>query len=361
MNAIIFYVLIDEEIEDFNIIIKSLKDIKKHNFDAIYLEYRGITLNINDPKVIRAVSFLIKEAKKLQIKVILGVGLNLIHNIIRNELPEAFLYTVTPYSVKLKKGEFSFETKFSGSTIMLPGSTGEVLGYSIEKSWIIHKINNRLVRTLDVTDRFKYKIDVEGGGCLMTREDEPIFMKFTGRIKDCTDDGELFVLIKGNRFISGIDLTNIKLHKIYKNFLNIYSGYKLDGIACDEPGFSYCFAFGNARPISDNIYYIFKKRFGYSLKDNLLSLYFDIVGKKSYLVRYHYYLLLSDGLSNMERYLKKESKKVFGKDILIGIHRTMHEENSDDLYWGSIDYFKHNKGTSDGFTDSVFHREDSML
>ena len=38
----------------------------------------------------------------------------------------------------------------------------------------------------------------------------------------------------------------------------------------------------------------------------------------------------------------------------LGIHRTMHEETSDDFLIGCVDYFRHNRRTRPAFTDSVF-------
>jgi len=99
------------------------------------------------------------------------------------------------------------------------------------------------------------------------------------------------------------------------------------------------------------LYEAFFKRFGYDLRGRLFELW-EGDGQ----VRLDFAELLESRLEWLETEFKRRLPGRF-----VGIHRTMHEELADDFRIGCSDYFRHKRGTSAGFTDSIFEREDSMV
>ncbi len=136
--------------------------------------------------------------------------------------------------------------------------------------------------------------------------------------------------------------------KIMFDLLDDYKEQNIhfDGFWWDEPG--YYFQFGQYA-ISDRIYKDFKKKYGYDLKENLLSLLLDLDDNSELQTRYDYFELLMDYVFGGQQRFWEKAEDLFGP-VRMGVHHTWHTL-PDNMYAGCADYWLGLKGVDGGYTD----------
>ena len=330
MRQMIFYAMTEAETFDPAISTRSLADIKAKGFDSIYLEFRNTRAPHRSPRFRQAVWHIGAEAKRLGLAVVLDSSLNHYAGEMLADHPELFTDKLEHRCVPVRGGLFTLEFPHSD-----PSARG------LEMAWLLPErkpVHCRLVSQAS-----------EGGGCAMTDVRGGAVTRQEWTVDGVTD-GELFVVTRQRFAYANRDLGHPALLPYVDQLCEFAAGLGVAGVVWDEPHFGFDFL-DDAYPVSDRLYDAFAKKFGYELRPRLIELWLGD-GK----VRLDFAELLESQLAWLEGEFKRRAPTPF-----VGIHRTMHEELSDDFRIGSADYFRHNRGTSAGFTDSVFEREDSMV
>lgn len=354
MERSIFYSMTERELFEPELSDRSLEDIRDKGFDAIYLEYRNTKCGFENPRFQRGVRLICRKADELGLKVFAHAHYRQINQTLIEECPEGFSDRIQPCYSQLINGRFTIRTY------------NENLHNRVEKCYLIERKKDNVIHSCtDITSLIvPGGIHTEGGGCQMTKG--PAFAVTEREIlAPEVPDGEVFVVVRYLYVYSSPDLSNPITRRYHDRMLEPFRDLPVQGFAMDEPHMGFDFFDRNSRVISDSLCGQFQRKYGYDLKDKLIHLWFDVEGEPSGLIRYHYSDLLEEALAADERvFMEKADALMKSKgipDYFLGIHRTMHEETSDDLYIGSADYFRHNRYTSSGFTDSVYERDDSMI
>jgi|GEM_PF-1403093 len=357
MKQMIFYSTTEAELFDRSITERSLADIQATGFDSIYLEFRNCKAQPSSPRFQNWLSYLCQCCNEMQLDIAMDAHPARILTHFEDLYPEAFTDPLRVEKVALSQGTFRLQT------------SGEPLHWSIEKAFWIEAMSDTCLRqVIDVTAKLQAtRLVSEGGGCAMTRQRSRAVTTREFQL-DGFPDGTLLIVSRERFLYKARDMGHPALLSALPQVLEVMvnSERPVAGFMWDEPHFGFAFFEGNGRAINDRLFDRFAERFGYRLEDRLVELWWDVEGKKSSLVRYHYAELLEEELAVLEARFQEETRKTSdqiadGKAGFLGMHRTMHEELSDDFFIGSVDYFRHNHFTSSGFTDSVFERDDSML
>lgn len=354
MERMIVYALTEREMFDLELLEKGLSDVKQKGFDSIHFEWRNTSCTFSHPRMQKAIRDFNRIARGMGLEVLTHANPIAIQSkAISDDLPELFTNPIEAVCSKLIDGEFTI------------ASRGEKLHCAIEKCYLVEKTSDfNLSKCTDITGQVKEISSLtEGGGCKMTKA-TALADTLTTYLVDGYDFGEVIAIVRYFYVYEGADLSNKLIMNCNSDILEMLSDMDTDGYVWDEPHFGFAFCTNNGRQISDNMYIKFAKIFQYELKDNLVSLWYDVEGTDSSLIRLHYAELMETALSELEMdFYNKAITQLAKKGIegVISSHRTMHEETSDDFYIGCVDYFRHNKATSGGFSDSVFEREDSMI
>ncbi len=123
-------------------------------------------------------------------------------------------------------------------------------------------------------------------------------------------------------------------------------GIAFDGFWWDEPG--YTLQFGQYA-ISDRIYADFQAKYGYDLKVKLHALLLPLDDASHLRVRHDYFQLVMDYVFGAERRFWQEGEKRFGR-LRMGIHHVWHSM-PDNIYHGSADYWRGLEAVDAGYTD----------
>lgn len=347
----IFYSVCEAELFEPSITRQGLEDIKSKGFDSIYLEYRNVKTPHGSPVFTKAIENICNICKELDIKI--GLDAHMISPS-HTHRPETYTDDLQFHHFDLQDGRFDWQTG------------GEFEHLQIEGAWIIEGQGQKLSRVTDVLDDVEFiSAHNTGGGCAMTevRGAMKCFRKY--RIKGQTS-GRLFLLARNKYRYSFRDLGHPNTKELLHESCDYWKQFDVEGYVWDEPHYGFAFFPNNGRPIHQRLYDEYQKQFGEDLKSNLIDLWYDVPHRNSALTRLQYAELLEQGTASLEEEFYNIAQKRFpalsGKKVPYhGIHRTMHEELSDDFFIGCVDYFRHGKFMSDGFTDSVFERDDSMV
>jgi hypothetical protein len=353
MRQMIFYAMTEAETIEPSLVRKSLEDIKSKGFDSIYLEFRNTTAPIHSPRFKAAVDRIYAECSRLQLRIVQDVNLNLLGTDILTKHPETFTDPLGRQEVRVKGGRFTLE---------IPG--GDSTARVLENAWMIGR-NGDLTQAEEVGGRCRLLDQFsEGGGCAMTQARGRATTLQHWQVEGVTD-GTLLVVLRDRFRYQHRDLGHPAFAEPIDWLCGFAAGRGVAGVVWDEPHFGFDFL-NDAYPVSERLCAEFAVRFGYDLRPRLIDLWLDVAGRDSGQVRLDFAELLESQLAVHENRLKE---KILGdpglgqgkSDFFIGIHRTMHEELSDDFRIGSVDYFRHNRGLTAGFTDSVFEREESVV
>lgn len=353
----IFYSTTEAELFDWDITERSMTDIKATGFDSVYLEYRNTKASRSNPRFQKWLTRYCQLCRNLEIEVAMDMHIKSISTHLHEYHPEVFTDPLQVQYVEVLEGNFTLKTE------------GEPLHWGIEKAYLItHASEIKLREAKDVTlDLTQTSIQIEGGGCAMTEVKGPSVSTRAFSLLGHSS-GELMLITRVRYTYADRDMGHPDLLDALPRILETMASQErpVRGFMWDEPHFGFAFFPKNGRAISDRLYERFEERFGYDLRSRLIELWWNLSGKDSSLVRLHYAELLEGELAALEARFVKETElfnqnSAGGHSGFLGMHRTMHEELSDDFFIGCSDYFRHNQFTSSGFTDSVFERDDSML
>lgn len=360
MRQMIFYAATEAELFDFAITEASLDDIRAKGFDSIYLEYRNTARCMTSSRMQTWLRRISRVAPEKGLRVVVDASMNLIDPEFRSVCPETYTDPLHHHRLRL-----------DGNACVRIETPGTVEHWTPERAWVVEWLGETRCRLLqDVTDVLEQvEVVTEGGGCAMTQSPGRAETWRTLRVPGCEESD--LVLVGRQRYKYGDRDLGHPVHLQWvERLLDRFEDVPCEGFVWDEPHHGYAFYFGDGRVVSDRLYDVFEKRFGTSLCDVLLHLWVDVEGEDAALTRYRYAELLETELSQLEdcfadrvnrRWDAPASTLEKRNRPFMGIHRTMHEELSDDFFIGSVDYFRHNRTLSAGFTDSVFERDDSMI
>ncbi len=353
MRQMLFYGLTEAEVFDPAISARSLADIKSKGFDSIYLEFRNTRAPFRSPRFRAAAARVCEEARRVGLDVALDASLNHCAGDMVADHPELFTDSLAHNRVPVREGRFTLEVGWGDpSTRVLENAW---LLRPQGASWQVEEVGSRC-RLLTQTS--------EGGGCAMTRQRGGAVTRQDWAL-DGVAAGELLVVVRQRFAYANRDLGH-PAQGVYLDRMCDFAGeHPVAGVVWDEPHFGFDFL-DDAYPVSERLYGVFAERFGYDLRTRLVDLWLDVAGRDSGKVRLDFAELLESQLALLEGDFKRRAlahPKLGGRNpgLMVGIHRTMHEELSDDFRIGSVDYFRHNQGLTAGCTDSVFEREDSMV
>lgn len=342
---VLFYAVTEAEIRHPESCRAAMKKIRAVGFDAVGLEFRNVKAPRESQRFQDRLEAIIREVRAAGLKLSLEVSANNLDTVLRAEVPEAFTDSLRCFRLPVCAGRVVLE---------LPGdlSTWEWVGaYTAEESAHGLRVGESLVWPEPCV------IIAEGGGCAMTRESKRAQLRLEWTVE--TDANLVLLAVRQRHALSFKDMGHPELIRRFRDFVRQRSRLEPDEFFWDEPSFGFAFFEGDGRAINNRLLEAFRSQAGYDLFERWPDLWFDR-DAESARVRLDYAEVLESSLEVVEVALQ-ETIGERAKPIVLGGHRTMHEELSDDCVIGCADYFRHDRCTTHAYTDSVFEREDSMM
>ncbi len=354
----IFWTWQDSVIDNPNLLLEQLKDIKAHGFEGVYAMPRATHYQLFDNEMINAVKVAsdacINEGMEFNwgadprmaahetVKQT-GYGAEMIivnkkfnpNIIVDGPQPDRLLLN----ECKVENNRYSLKYEYpSRRDIHLLSEVSLWLNpLSVEKVYAYQRENGNVVRSSirDITadahfflNRSFYYVEVFG--------------------KTNLPKGDWYVFAFPKFMTNMYAFDSPEHEKIMSGLLDEYKKRDIhfNGFWWDEPG--YYFQFGQFA-ISDRIYNDFKNKYGYDLKENLYSLILDLDDNSQLKVRKDYFELLMDYVFGSEQRFWKYGEKLFGP-LRMGIHQTWHTI-PDDMYAGCGDYWRGLVAVDGGYSD----------
>ena len=340
---LIFFATTEADLHDPALTAAALDDIRAHGFDGIYLEYRNLRTPLESPRARAGIARIAAQAQERGLTIALDVSANHLHLHLVREHPEAFVEALKPYWLQAAGGHVELITG------------GDPLHQVIIGIWSVQRHSDGSATVLPANWR-EVACLIEGGGCAMTEQRGIAPTRRTLAVE--ASDGELLVVVRQRFAYEFRDLGHPATVAATKRLGDIFGGIPAWSWFWDEPHHGFAFFDGDGRSGGQRIERAYAERTGRPLVEDLPHLWLDVTGADSAAVRLAYAETLEDGLAASEDALLALAKP---QGLEVGMHRTMHEELSDDLHIGCIDYFRHNHATTGGYTDAVFEREDSCV
>ena len=342
-RQLMFFAASEADLHDPVVTATALDDIRAHGFDGIYLEYRNLRTPLEAPRARAGIARIAAQARERGLAVALDVSANHVHPHLVREHPEAFVEALKPYWLQASGGRAELVTG------------GEPLHHVIAGAWSVQRRSDGSASVQPVGWRETACL-IEGGGCAMTEQRGIAPARRTLAVE--APDGELLVVVRQRYAYESRDLGHPATVAATARLGELFGGIAAWGWFWDEPHHGFAFFDGDGRSGGQRIEDTYARRTGWPLVQDLPHLWLDAVGADSATVRLAYAETLEDGLAASEDALLGLAKP---RGLEVGMHRTMHEELSDDLHIGCVDYFRHNRATTGGYTDAVFEREDSCV
>lgn len=342
-RQLIFFAASEADLRDPALTAAALDDIRAHGFDGIYLEYRNLATPLEAPRARDGVARMARQAQERGLAVALDVSANHLQPHLVREHPEAFVEPLRPHWLKAAGGRAELVT------------AGEPLHHEIVAAWSIARHADGTASAAPASVRLLSCV-VEGGGCAMTAARGPALVR--RQLAVAAPDGELLVVVRSRFAYQSRDLGHPATVAATARLAELFGAIRPWAWFWDEPHHGFAFHDGDGRPGGERIERAYAARTGRPLAGDLPHLWLDVAGADSAAVRLAYAETLEDGLAASEQALLALARP---RGLDVGMHRTMHEELSDDLHIGSVDYFRHNRATTGGYTDAVFEREDSCV
>jgi len=350
MKRMIFYCTTEAELFDAEISRNSLADIRANGFDSIYLEFRNTRAPRQSSRFLDAVALICAEAGRLGLEVVLDAHINQFDEEMIRLHPDVFTDALSLVRTPVADGCFKLEIDW-----------GDPSAFVFENAWL-KNVNGEFE---EVGSRCRMVSEVsEGGGCAMTRQRGAAITRQEW-VLDGGGHGEIFV-VRRQRFVyANRDLTHPAWLPCLDRICDRAADFGVAGLVWDEPSFGLGFI-EETFPICGRILALYREASGHELRQRMIDLWQDVSGRDSAAVRLQFAEILETGLACFagefhRRALEHPGLGRKNPRFFVGIHRTMHEELSDDFRIGSVDYFRHTRALTAGFTDSVFEREDSMV
>ncbi len=354
----IFWTWQDSVIDNPNLLLEQLKDIKTRGFEGVYAMPRATHYQLYDEEMINAVKTAsdacVEEGMEFnwgpdprlaahEIVKQTGYGAEVIlvnkkfnPNIIVDG-PQPDRIQLNECKVENNKYSLSYEYPMRRDIHLLTEVSLCLNPLSVEKVFAYQRENGKVVKSSirDITadahffvNRSMYNVEVFG--------------------KTNLPEGDWYVFAFPKFMTNMYAFDSPEHEKIMSGLLDEYKkrDMNFNGLWWDEPG--YYFQFGQFA-ISDRIYNDFKNKYGYDLKESLHSLILDMDDNSQLKVRKDYFELLMDYVFGGEKRFWDYGEKLFGS-LRMGIHQTWHTI-PDDMYAGCGDYWRGLVSVDGGYSD----------
>lgn len=365
--ATMFWTWQDREIENPDVLLAELRDLKAAGFDGLFAMPRATRYQLYDPEMIAAVKFASGACRAEGVKFIWGPDPRFAaHQIVtQTGYGAEVLLTSREFNVKepakdsketdpdrmllneckVEQGRFSLRYDYPSrrdthiltevSIWFNPSSVDRVFAYRRKDGQVVASS----VRDVTAEHRFFINRGV-------------YYVEVFGRLD--LPEGEWWV-VAFPRFKTNLYAFDAPEHeKVLLSLLDRYhaEGIRFDGLWWDEPG--YYMQFGQY-PISDRIYADFARKYGYDLKDRLYALLLPLDDQSHFRVRADYFALLMDYVFGAQQRTWRYSESLFGP-LRMGIHHSWHSL-PDNLNHGSADYWRGLEAVDSGYLDdNAFER-----
>ncbi|MFT3782760.1 MAG: hypothetical protein QM790_12165 [Nibricoccus sp.] len=356
-----FWTWQDDAIENPNVLLKQLHELKSAGFDGLFAMPRATRYQIFDDEMIAAVKLASDACQREGIEFIWGPDPRFgAHYIIGK--------TGFGAEVLLTGAEFLAKTPPQNSTA--PADRAMLNECKVENGRYSLRYNypqKRDVHMLTEVGLWLNPIGVDKVFAYQRKDGQVV----KSSIRDITAQHHFFInrslyyvevfgkpelppgewwVVAFPRFATNLYAFDAPEHE--QEMMKLLGRYKAEGIRFngfwwDEPG--YYLQFGHYA-ISERIYRDFHKKYGYDLKDKLYALLLSLDDESQMRVRDDYFQLVMDYVFGAEERMWKEGEKRFGP-LRMGIHQNWHTI-PDNMYHGSADYWRGLAALDSGYTDA---------
>jgi len=330
---------------------RAVHDIARSGFGIIRLFLRNTNYTHRSPQVIKAVARMVKagHAERLQVAIDCEPHNLVIHDM-GNMFADAIGIRLVRAEARVVDGRFVIHVPPPSTEGSQPDFLGVESAFFFQDGKPMKKIKT-LSYDLNLEDArynngFTRRWDCHAEG-----------RPYGHCVRDCCLMGQLEAGTNGRlvvyaRFLDTrlSDFWSPSFWRYYDMVLDCYRDIPLDGIGWDEPGVS-----GNWQTYryGKSFAEAFIKRNGYSLADKLYLLDEGGFSSETAKVRMDYYETLNEGLFEAQRRMVAKTRKLFGKDALLGTHHTWVEGGTADYRAGAVDYFRLTDNMDAGYTDTM--------
>ncbi|PTX96636.1 hypothetical protein [Opitutus sp. ER46] len=358
--ATMFWTWQDKEIENPDVLLAELRDLKGAGFDGLFVMPRATRYQLFDPEMTAAVKVASEACRREGIAFIWGPDprFGAHHVVTQTGYGAEVLLTGRDFMAKTApagsadperallnearvdaQGRFSLRYNYPArrDTHMLtevslwfdPVGVDRVFAYQRQDGRV------RAASVRDVTAQHRFFINRALN-----------YVEVFGRLD--LPPGEWWV-VAFPRFRTNMFAFDSPEHeRLMLGLLDHYhaEGIRFDGLWWDEPG--YYLQFGQY-VISERIYRDFAAKYGYDLRANLAALLLPLNNDRHLRVRQDYFQLVMDYVFGAEQRAWRHGEKLFGP-LRMGIHHNWHSL-PDNLYHGSADYWRGVDSVDAGYTD----------
>lgn len=359
--ATMFWTWQDEAIENPDVLLKQLADLKAAGFDGLFVMPRATRYQIFDDEMIAAVKLASETCRREGIEFIWGPDPRFgAHHIIGK----------TGYGAEILLTGLDFIAKAPPAGNKLPPDRALLNECKIENGRFTLRYNypsRRDVHMLTEVGLWLNPVGVDKVFAYQRKDGKVI----ASSVRDITAQHHFFVnrslyyvevfgkpelppgewwVVAFPRFSSNLYAFDAPEHEAeMMKLLDRYQaeGIRFDGFWWDEPG--YYLQFGHYA-ISERIYRDFRAKYGYDLKEKLHALLLTLDDGSQMRVRNDYFQLVMDYVFGAEERMWREGEKRFGP-LRMGIHQNWHTI-PDNMYHGSADYWRGLAALDAGYTDA---------
>ncbi len=359
--ATMFWTWQDREIENPEVLLAELHDLKVAGFDGLFVMPRATRYQLFDDEMIAAVKFASEACRREGIEFIWGPDPRFgAHHVIEK--------TGFGAEILVTGQDFMAKSPPAGNTLppdraMLNECKVEGGKYSLRYNYP----SRRDVHMLTEVGLWLNPVGVDKVFAYQRKDGRVV----TSSIRDITPHHHFFI----NRSLYYVEVfgkldlppgewwvvafprfgTNLYAfdapeheHEMMK-LLERYKteGIRFDGFWWDEPG--YYLQFGHYA-ISERIYRDFRTKYGYDLKEKLYSLLLTLDDGSQMHVRNDYFQLVMDYVFGAEERFWKKGEGMFGP-LRMGIHQNWHTI-PDNMNHGSADYWRGLSAVDSGYADA---------
>jgi len=359
--ATMFWTWQDKEIENPDVLLAELHDLKTAGFDGLFAMPRATRYQIFDDELIAAVKLASEACRREGIEFIWGPDPRFgAHHIIEK----------TGYGAEVLLTGQDFIVKPAQAASALPSDRALLNECKVEAGRYSLRYNypsRRDIHMLTEVGLWLNPIGVDKVFAYQRKEGRVV----ASSVRDITAQHHFFInrslyyveifgkldlppgewwVVAFPRFGTNLYAFDAPEHEA--EMMKLLERYKTEGIRFngfwwDEPG--YYFQFGHYA-ISERIYRDFRSKYGYDLKEKLYALLLSLDDESQMRVRNDYFQLLMDYVFGAEERFRNAGEKMFGP-LRMGIHQTWHTI-PDNMYHGSADYWRGLSALDSGYTDA---------
>jgi hypothetical protein len=359
--ATMFWTWQDKEIENPDVLLAELRDLKAAGFDGLFVMPRATRYQIFDEELIAAVKLASAACQREGIEFIWGPDPRFgAHHIIEK----------TGYGAEILVAGQDFIAKSPAAGNTLPADRAMLNECKVDNGRYSLRYgypSRRDVHMLTEVGLWLNPVGVDKVFAYQRKDGRVV----SSSIRDITAQHHFFInrslyyvevfgkldlppgewwVVAFPRFGTNLYAFDAPEHE--QEMVKLLERYKAEGIRFngfwwDEPG--YYLQFGHYA-ISERIYHDFRAKYGYDLKEKLYALLLTLDDESQMRVRTDYFQLVMDYVFGAEERFWKTGEKLFGP-LRMGIHQNWHTI-PDNMYHGSADYWRGLSALDAGYTDA---------